>query len=175
MIWRKLFVCLLDMNRKEIKMPKKKVLRVIILALIVMWMMMTFQFSNQNGETSSNLSREVASIFVSTEEQIDTIEFGIRKIAHLTEYACGGVLLFGLFLTYSFSNKKRMLYALLVGMEYAAVDEIHQLFVAGRSGQVKDVVIDSIGVFIGICLAMLVYKMALKIYKRKDGVFHKQE
>ena len=33
---------------------------------------------------------------------------------------------------------------------YAAIDEIHQLFVPGRSGEIKDVLIDSCGSFIGI-------------------------
>ncbi len=37
-----------------------------------------------------------------------------------------------------------MLLSLLIGIEYAALDEIHQLFVAGRSGQITNVMIDSI-------------------------------
>ena len=52
-----------------------------------------------------------------------------------------------------------MIYALLVGIEYATIDEIHQLFIEGRSGQVVDVFIDSIGVSIGICVFMLVFKV----------------
>lgn len=67
-------------------MPQKTVLRIIILALIVIWMIFIFKLSDQNGSTSSNLSREVASKIVS-EEKIDTIEPYIRKIAHLSEYA----------------------------------------------------------------------------------------
>lgn len=67
-------------------MSKKTVLRIIILALIVIWMIFIFKLSDQNGTTSSNLSREVAKKIVS-EEKIDTIEPYIRKIAHLSEYA----------------------------------------------------------------------------------------
>lgn len=69
-----------------------------------------------------------------------------------------------------------MLICLLVGIEYAILDEIHQLFIEGRAGKIEDVFIDTIGVSIGICIAMLVFKIVIKILqKRKDGVFHKQE
>lgn len=84
---------------------------------------------------------------------------------------CGGMLFLSLFLTYEFSDKKRMLFSLLIGIEYAALDEIHQLFVADRSGQITDVMIDSIGIALGICIFMFIYQMINKILKkRKDGV-----
>lgn len=71
----------------QMQMQIKNVLRIIILALIIIWMSTTFQFSNQNGDDSSNLSREVASIIVSEEEKIDVVEPYVRKLAHLSEYA----------------------------------------------------------------------------------------
>lgn len=152
-------------------MRKKTVLRIIILALIILWMLIVFGFSNQSGEESTSVSRQVASFFVKTEEQINMIEPYIRKIAHLSEYACGGVLFLSMFLTFDFSDIKRMVYALIVGIEYATLDEIHQLFIKGRSGQVVDVFIDSIGVSIGICVWMLIFKVFRKIFaKRKEGV-----
>ena len=67
-------------------MRKKTVLRMIILAFIIIWMITTFQFSNQNGDASSSLSKGVASLLV-PEEKIAMIEPYIRKIAHLSEYA----------------------------------------------------------------------------------------
>ena len=66
-----------------------------------------------------------------------------------------------------------MISALFIGIIYASLDEIHQLFIEGRSGQVIDVCIDTIGVALGICSFMLLYKIVLKI--RKDGVFDRQE
>lgn len=67
-------------------MRKKTVLRIIIFALIIIWMLLIFRFSNQNGETSSSLSKTVASMIVSS-ENVDKVEPYIRKIAHLSEYA----------------------------------------------------------------------------------------
>ena len=155
-------------------MQKKTVLRIIILALILIWMITIFNFSNQNGDESSNLSREIASKIVQ-ESEVDKVEPYIRKIAHLSEYAIGGVLFLLLFLTYNFSDIKRMIFSLLLGVEYAAIDEIHQTFVDGRSGQIVDVFIDSIGIALGICILMLIYKITIKIQqKRKDGVLNKQ-
>ena len=89
MICKKLLNCLQSMIkiRKEYIMQKKTVLRIIILALIVVWMITVFGLSNQNGEKSSSLSRLIASKIVKTEEQIDIIEPYIRKLAHLSEYA----------------------------------------------------------------------------------------
>lgn len=68
-------------------MSKKTVLRIGILALIIVWTLLIFKLSNQNGGESSNLSRKVAGIFVFDEAMIDIIEPYIRKIAHLSEYA----------------------------------------------------------------------------------------
>ena len=47
-------------------------------------------------------------------------------------------------------------WAWVVGTLYAASDEIHQLFVPGRSGQLRDVFLDSAGVAAGILLAWAV-------------------
>ena len=67
-------------------MRKKTVLRILIMALILIWMIVIFGFSNQNGSESSNLSRWLASKLVS-EDKVDIVEPYIRKIAHLSEYA----------------------------------------------------------------------------------------
>lgn len=45
-----------------------------------------------------------------------------------------------------------MLISTLFCIIYALSDEIHQLFVFGRSGELKDVLIDTIGSFLGIIL-----------------------
>ncbi len=152
-------------------MKKKTILRIMILLLIILWMLAVFGFSNQNGEQSSNLSREIARKIVKTEEQIDLIEPYIRKLAHLSEYALGGMLFLGMALTFQISDKKRMLYSFLIGIEYAIIDEVHQLFIDGRAGKVTDVLIDSVGVALGICTLMFVYILMKKILaKRKEGV-----
>lgn len=80
---------------------------------------------------------------------------------------CGGILFALLFLTYPLSDEKRILFSLLIGTEYAAIDEIHQLFINGRSGQIIDVFIDAIGISMGICFLMILYKIILLCNERK--------
>ena len=66
----------------------------------------------------------------------------LRKLAHTVEYAILGALLL--------RALGRELPALLVGVAYAASDELHQHFVPGRRGAPLDVLIDAVGVALGI-------------------------
>jgi VanZ family protein len=72
-------------------------------------------------------------------------ELIVPKTIHLLEYAVLGFLLFW--------ATRREGAALALGIAYAASDEVHQRFVPGRHGSVLDVVIDTVGVAIGIYLA----------------------
>jgi VanZ family protein len=71
----------------------------------------------------------------------DTI---LRKGAHMTEYAILGLLLLRAI--------GRELPALAIGIVYAISDEIHQHFVTGRHASPIDVLIDTVGLIIGIFL-----------------------
>jgi VanZ family protein len=73
----------------------------------------------------------------------------LRKFAHVTEYAILGFLLV--------RALGRQVPALLVGIAYAATDEVHQHFVAGRHGSPVDVLIDTVGILIGVALAQRVF------------------
>jgi VanZ family protein len=73
----------------------------------------------------------------------------LRKCAHITEYAILGFLLV--------RALGRELPALLVGIAYAASDELHQHFVQGRHGSPVDVLIDTVGLLIGTFLVQRVF------------------
>jgi len=73
---------------------------------------------------------------------LGTWDLILRKIAHLTEYAILGALLVRAI--------QRPAVAILVGGLYAVTDEFHQHFVRGRHAAWYDVVIDTIGVTIGV-------------------------
>lgn len=78
----------------------KNILRIILIILILCWMYVVFGFSSANGEKSSGTSLKIARLFSKDEEVVSKIEPIIRKIAHLSEYALGGFLIYGLFLTF---------------------------------------------------------------------------
>jgi VanZ family protein len=66
----------------------------------------------------------------------------LRKAAHLTEYVVLGALLL--------RALRRPVPAWLAGVAYAASDEFHQHFVAGRNGNLIDLAIDAIGALLGV-------------------------
>jgi VanZ family protein len=66
----------------------------------------------------------------------------LRKAAHLTEYAVLGALLL--------RALARPKLAILFGGLYAVSDEVHQHFVRGRHAVWYDVVIDTLGVTLGV-------------------------
>jgi VanZ family protein len=68
----------------------------------------------------------------------------LRKLAHLGEYAVLGALLF--------RALRREPTAIALGSLYAVTDEVHQSFVAGRTGSPLDWLLDSVGVVAGVLL-----------------------
>jgi len=81
-------------------------------------------------------------------------DFLLRKIAHILEFAVLTFLLFrAIFLDRPFATS--IIYSLIIALFYAFSDELHQLFVFGREGNIRDVAIDSIGILIVICLCYI--------------------
>ena len=60
------------------------------------------------------------------------------------------------------SGLKVILLAFLICGLYAISDEIHQLYVQGRSGQVSDVLIDSSGALVGILSIVAIRSWLIK-------------
>lgn len=140
---------------------------VVWLIITVVWMAVIFCFSAQPADVSTDTSLHVGMTIgkmsvpdfskLPKEEQIDyakKIEFPVRKMAHATEYAILSCLLTNLCLT--FPMRKAYMWSWLMGSAYAATDEFHQLFVPGRSGQITDVMIDSVGCLAGCLLTCLI-------------------
>jgi len=98
-------------------------------------------------------------------EIVKSIEHPIRKCAHFTEYAVLGVLMYYLVLWYK-NGKTAAEITYILCTAYAASDELHQLFVSARSGQAKDVFIDSCGSLAGIIIIAII----LKHFKKKKPV-----
>ena len=138
---------------------KKNILRIILIILIIAWMCMVFGFSNAGGNESTGISITIARFLVKNEVYIEFAEKIIRKIAHLSEYAIGAVLVYSLMLTFKLDIKVQFLSSLFFIIVYAITDEVHQLFIPGRSGNILDVWIDSLGALIGLCGLLFVMKL----------------
>ena len=116
--------------------------------LVVIWMAVIFLFSAQPARQSAKTSHSAAYKIAEwqnqlfggdkTEEELaaqaESMQFVIRKGAHMGEYA---------------------LLAVGITACYAASDEIHQIFVPGRAGRFTDVCIDTLGGVLGIAFFLL--------------------
>ena len=133
--------------------------KVISIVLVILWMIVIFYFSNQVAQVSTKqsgfLTRIIISIFGSNNEPF--IHHLVRKAAHFTEYLILGVLVLNMLKYYK--PKDIIILAILICVLYACLDEIHQLFIQGRAGLVKDVLIDSLGALTGIFLFKKIKKV----------------
>lgn len=86
----------------------------------------------------------------------------LRKLAHFTEFACLGVLLFWLIGMLRQKRWELYLWPMLAGVAVAAVDETIQCFVPLRGPALKDVGIDTLGVITGIVIISLI--LSIKNY-----------
>lgn len=122
----------------------------ISLILLILWMIFIFVMSSFNANESSNQSGIIVNFISSIFNISDTklLSLIIRKGAHFTEYFILGILS----INYVIKYKKNIIYSYLICILYAISDEIHQIFVSGRSCQITDIFIDSVGAIIGITL-----------------------
>lgn len=161
---------------------KINIIRMILIILLICTFGIIFGFSNQNGEESSGISTKITKIILekskkyqNSNENEKQIIFKksqkiIRKLAHFSIYTLVGFLLMWLFVTFNqLTNKKRALISIIIGIIYASSDEIHQKFIAGRSPQITDVYIDTLGVILGVLIVILLVKLYIKLksYRKK--------
>lgn len=137
-------------------------------ALAMMYVI--YGFSAQDAGASSSLSYQVSYKIVEIGNEIldkgldetqiadyaDQIGYPVRKLAHMTEYFLLAVAVSFPFYVYGLRGFPLMLVAGFICVAFAAGDEYHQSFVAGRGPSVKDVGIDSIGAFFGIMTVQII-------------------
>ena len=151
-----------------------KVIKKILKGLLVIICMITiFYFSSDNGDESTYKSDSVilrVSSFLgvdnlSKREQqnlIDTFVVPVRKSAHFFIYLVLGITLISFLREFSIPILKLLLISIFLAFLYACSDEIHQLFIIGRTGRVLDVFIDTLGASTGVILYYFLFRKKLK-------------
>ncbi len=131
---------------------------------IVIW-----YFSSQDGSASTEQSdfllEGLYRLFPGLDRSFaHALSVIIRKNGHLLEYTLLGLSTgFSLYVSFGQMHAQRLFYTgLLLCWLYAASDEIHQLFVPGRSGQFTDTLIDLSGAAIGLVLIFLIRRSIQK-------------
>lgn len=149
-----------------------KLKRIIFLILIIVNCSVIFYFSNQVADTSSKTSGRIVNFIAqiipsirdmnNEEKEIlknDVLQPIVRKIAHFSIYTLLGIFIMGYMWTFKRTTYQRLICSLNLGILYAISDEVHQLFILGRSCEFRDICIDSLGVLMGIFITIIIMKI----------------
>ena len=161
---------------------KKHVIRVLLLLLLIADMIFIFSNSAQNAAASSSTSQGVTEMVApvvvpnykdmdeeTRRETVSSLEVILREAAHLLQFTPMGFALYLLLATFALPEKIRRLRIPLTlgfGLIYALSDELHQLFVPGRSFQLFDILMDVCGVAVG-CLGGVILMIIIKTVQKK--------
>lgn len=147
------------------------------IVLVFIWMSLIFFMSNSDGASSGSLSGSITSKIIETFTDIDKddpkyeqlsekLSFIIRKMAHFIEYFILGILVMNMMFILDIRHW-RMILSVLIVILYAMSDELHQVLVDGRDGNIRDVLIDSSA---GIIATYLYHQLIIKRFNHEKGV-----
>ncbi|WP_416147517.1 VanZ family protein [Salipaludibacillus sp. HK11] len=153
-----------------------RVNKIISWASVVLWMSLIFYLSHQPATESSELSTGISEVIIKMVESIaPNVDFHlqdlnhiVRKNAHFIAYFVLGVLTLNALRRSGIRGGRSVVIALIVCVLFAISDEVHQLFIPGRSGEVRDVLIDSVGSSTGIGVYLLISKLISWRNSRKN-------
>lgn len=122
------------MRQKISRLIRHQGLRDIVkIIFLIFWLVLIFIFSTLPGQGTP----------------ADFLTGVSRKIAHFVEFA---ILMFLFFKVIRLYFKETFTHAIFIAIffsvMYAISDELHQLFVFGRFGTIRDVVIDTFGILL---------------------------
>jgi VanZ family protein len=124
-------------------------------SVLFAWMLIIFLFSSEPAAVSSLRSAVIVEVVkvISGGAFSDILTFLARKSAHIFLYSVLGILMYIVIRTYDLHIKKVIVAAVLLVFLYAVSDEVHQTNIPGRSGEVRDVLIDTAAGSLGIGVA----------------------
>lgn len=150
--------------------------KIIKLLLVLFFMILIFSFSKENGNQSTKRSDSIITYTVESifhrkltnhekEFYIDKFVYVVRKSAHFLLYFLFGISVLSFIREFVLLTWKSVLFSAFFVFIYACSDEFHQLFISGRSGEIGDVFIDTVGGFLGLSC----YFKICDIRRRKNG------
>lgn len=150
--------------------------RILLWSLVILGMGVIGFLSSQTAPESNGLSgrtiRALLPLFMpdfpamSWAEQSEIVaglQSVVRDAAHVLTYFLLGILCMATLLTYEWKMKNRIAAALLIGAGYAALDELHQMFVSGRAFELYDIGLDCSGLLLGILIAVVLYRLTIRV------------
>ena len=161
-------------------MIKVRIFRVASICMLLFWMGVIFFLSSQNATESDATSGRVITILLSRfypsyetlsesakAELISSFQFFARKTAHFLIYAVLGFFSFLTVVSYrTLRFGQRIVTAGVICIFYSLTDEWHQTVVSGRSGEWRDILIDSSGAVAALLVLWLLCFLIKPIYRR---------
>ncbi len=113
---------------------------------LICWMVVIYLFSAQphSGEVTHGVLLKILPSFHGS-VFVDWLNFLVRKSAHFWEYFILTYFIYSLLEEYFEGKKFIILFSLLFCFFYSLTDEVHQVFVPGRSGMFRDCIVDTCG------------------------------
>ena len=142
---------------------------------------MIFKFSELSGLKSTKQSRGLTYNILKgldgnklSEKELEKLTKKVnpivRKVAHFSIYMILAIFTYMFIENLNIKSKsekeglrKNILYTCIFCIIYAIFDEIHQIYVPGRTGKPIDVIIDTLGACMGITIILLNNKINNKI------------
>ena len=156
--------------------------KIISCFLVILWLVVIFFLSNMDSSKSNQKSEGVINKVVETtldktndlgitnkhpsqttkNEFIIKLNTPFRKFMHAFVYLILAILVFNALYVSSFNKYKFYLTCFSFCFIYSLIDEYHQTFVIGRTGQFIDSIIDTFGSLIGIIICIFYLKKVKK-------------
>lgn len=151
--------------------------------LVILWMLVIFSFSHMNGDNSNSKSKGTINKILETTnkvgitniditagkeaEAVDNLNGPLRKLMHMGVYFILALLVINALRVSNVKLNLTYLLTFIICFIYACTDEYHQTLIADRSGEFRDVLIDSFGSIIGILFNYLLLRIR-KVIKKKS-------
>ena len=136
--------------------------KTVLIIMIIYYSFIIWSFSAQPAVESAGESRNITGFLydkiavhikmfgsMGKAAFISTADKFVRKCAHFALYFVFSLIIYAYVNCFERNDLITILLVFLVGVIFAVSDEIHQLFVEGRGGQLRDVLIDSSGIMLG--------------------------
>ncbi|MBP3871064.1 MAG: VanZ family protein [Faecalicoccus sp.] len=117
--------------------------------------LLIFMFSQDSAPDSSEKSGFI--LMILEYFHIHLSQHFIRKAAHFTIYTLLSISYIQMFKAYGF--KHYAIIGIVLAILWASLDEYHQTFVDGRSGEIRDILLDTTGILFGYLITTLIKKI----------------
>ena len=156
-------------------MKKEILIKIIGISLVIIWMVIIYMFSNMTGNESNNKSEGTINTVIEKtidktndigitnkhpsekkmKNLVNNLNYPLRKCMHASIYLILCLLVLNILKLFGLNSYKLCFITLFICFLYACIDEYHQTYILGRTGEFKDVLIDMIGSEIGYLIYLL--------------------